>query len=537
MKGSYRQQSEIAVKGISDDLNALLEKYRHIVYSLSVDENITSAILEDKALQRPDLLKLYQKMYSALTGHIDDASIHVISLTDFPSFSTQQVPRSYYSADDEAARGVFSLSRSQPEKTPAVFNSFTNERGDSVMMTLCRAIRNSEDRIIGFIVLDINKSPIAAVSEEISDGILSHILIVDPLNNLVSDLIHSENDGNFSQMPFLSRIPENNPGFFVERDQMVIYHPLSLSPFQVTGIVPLNVILSNLDYLIRITLWVLFLCILLAVILAILVSRSISEPVHQLTLAMGKVEAGDLSVRISQERMDEIGLLYKRFNIMTDRIENLMIETLEEQRQLRVAERKALQAQINPHFLYNTLNTIKSIAKLEGIDKITSIVTQLGKLLRNTINSEREIVSLSESLELVESYLAIQKIRFGDRLNYRISVPEDLKNQQIPKLILQPLVENAVIHGLERKVYRGLISLNAYRLDHSLIIEIIDNGAGMTEKWTPNDEKESGGVGLSNVHRRLELLYGQPYGLNVNSEEDRGTEVTVSIPWIPGENK
>ncbi|MBI9100045.1 MAG: histidine kinase [Spirochaetaceae bacterium] len=449
MRGSYRQQSQVAVKGISDELNTLLEKYRHTVYLLSEDEEIIAAVLKNEPPLRPELLRLYKKIYTTLSGHIDDASIHIISLTDFPSFSSQQVPQSYYSADDDAANGLFTLSRSQPEKTMAIFNNCVNSRGDSVMMTLCRAIRDENDIIIGFIVLEINKQPIAAISEKKSQKILSHILIVDPENNLGNDLIHNENDGNFSPFPFLSRIPAGDPGFFIENGRMVIYHPLSLTPFQITGIVPLNIILSNLAYLVRITLWLLLLCILLAVLLAVLVSRSISGPVHHRTLAMGRVEAGDLSVRISQKRQDEIGFLYRRFNIMTGRIENLMIETLEEQQQLRVAERKALQAQINPHFLYNTLNTIKSIAKLEGVDQITSIVTQLGKLLRNTIDDEKEMVSLKDSLDLVESYLSIQKIRFGERLNYEISAPEELREQQIPKLILQPLVENAVIHGLE----------------------------------------------------------------------------------------
>ncbi|MDA3958997.1 sensor histidine kinase, partial [Oceanispirochaeta sp.] len=319
-------------------------------------------------------------------------------------------------------------------------------------------------------------------------------------------------------------------GLFTLNERMVIYTPLAVEPFVIAGTVPLNVVLSNLGYLIHITLWLLLFCIFLAVLLALLVSRSISRPVHSLTLAMGRVESGDLKVRIFDDRKDEIGLLFKRFNIMTGRIETLMVETREEQEKLRVAERKALQAQINPHFLYNTLNTIKSIAKLEGIDQITTIVTQLGKLLRHTIENENEIVPLKASLELIESYLAIQKIRFGKRLSYSIHVPDRYSQQPVPKLILQPLVENAVIHGLEQKMEPGMITLTAWDQEGDLILEVRDDGEGMSIQWSANEAAGSHSVGLSNVHRRLELLYGEPYGLTIESQPGEGTIIRVRIP-------
>jgi len=531
MKGSYKQQSQIAVKRISDDLNELLDKYRHTIYQISQDEEIIGAILGDKAPPRSERLKLYRKMYTAISGHIDDVSLHIISLTGFPSISTQQVPKTYLSADSEAAGGVFSLARLQPEKPWTVFNHYINERGDYVMMSFCRTIRNSQADIIGFAVMDINKLHISSLSEKENNDFFSQLLIVDPKNNLASDLNHSENDGNFSRLPFLSLIPDGDPGLFTEGERMIIHHPLNLSPFLIVGTVPLDVILSNLDYLLRITIWQLLFCIILAILLSYLVSRSISNPVHQLALAMGRVEAGNLAVRISSDREDEIGLLFKRFNVMTEQIESLMAKTMEEQEELRTAERKALQAQINPHFLYNTLNTIKSIAKLEGIDQITTIVTQFGKLLRNTIESEKEMVSLRESLDLVESYLAIQKIRYGERLNYRINVPSEFMNYHIPKLILQPLVENAVIHGLEKKIEPGLISLNAQRQNGNLVIGVRDDGIGMSETLKPEKKNESTGVGMSNVHRRLELLYGEPFGLRINSSPGTGTEIQVVVPW------
>ncbi|QEN08078.1 sensor histidine kinase [Oceanispirochaeta crateris] len=528
--GSYKQQGLIAIKGMSEDLNTLLERYRHTVYSLSSDDEIIAAILKDADPERSELLALYQKIYRALSGHIDHASLHVISRTGFPSFSTQQIPKSYLNMDDEAAGGLFALARKHPEKSWAVSNHFINERGNIVMMSLCRAVRDFDGTIIAYVVLDINKPYIAQISEEKNQDVFSQILIVNTSQNLVSDLRHSENDGNFSRLPFLSDIPDKLSGSFTKEDLLIIYTPLAVEPFVLVGALPLNIVLSNLSYLIRATLWLLLLCIILAVLLALLVSRSISRPVHSLTLAMGQVEEGDLSVRVSENREDEIGLLLKRFNIMTGQIETLVKETREEQEKLRVAERKALQAQINPHFLYNTLNTIKSIAKLEGIDQITTIVTQMGKLLRHTIDNEKEIVTLAESLVLVESYLSIQKIRFGTRLSYSIRIPEEYSDQPIPKLMLQPLVENAVIHGLEQKMGPGIITLRGWNQEKDLILEVQDNGKGIPPGQEQIGSSNSHGVGLSNVHRRLQLLYGAPYGLTIESQADKGTTIRIRVP-------
>ena len=245
---------------------------------------------------------------------------------------------------------------------------------------------------------------------------------------------------------------------------------------------------------------------------------------------MGKVEAGDLSVRISTLRNDEIGLLFQRFNVMTARLETLMEETLEEQRQLMIAERKALLSQINPHFLYNTLGTIKSAAKLEGVESIVTIVTGLGKLLRSTIESEEEFVSLGESLNLVESYLAIQRIRFGEKLSTEIIVPDELKPYLIPKLIIQPIVENGIIHGLEPKLGNGKILIDVNSDDHDIQIQVTDDGVGFRDPWSSDSGDGKSGIGLQNINKRLIIYYGDKYALQVNNLQEGGTSVVVRIP-------
>ena len=531
MKGSYKQQAEISIKRISEDLDEQLERLRHTVYQLSTDKLIVDAVEGDRSPGRQELLLLYQKMYQSLTGHIDHASLHIISLTSFPSISTQQIPDSYRGAGSDAASGLFDQARSRPEKTFARFNSFINSRGDAVMMTFCKAMTGSSGRLIGFIVLDINKKYLAETAEKGNGEFFSQILFVDPLNNLMVDLNHDQNDGNFSNMPDLAFIPLEDPGFVTRENRMIVHHPLELSPFQIAGSVPMNVVMSNLAYLIRITLWIFLLCLILAVTLAYLISRSISRPVHSLSLAMESVESGDLTVRMDPDRGDEIGLLYRRFNMMTSRIESLVRETKDEQEQLRIAERRALQAQINPHFLYNTLNTIKSLAKLNETEQVTKIVTEFSRLLRHSIDSRDDTVTIRESFELVESYLVIQKIRYGSRLSYSVRCEPEILSFPIPKLIVQPLVENAVVHGIEKKIAPGRIDVSAWKEEDRIFIEILDDGPGLDREMAPMDKGENCGVGLENVCRRLMLTYGEKSRFTMEEREKTGgTRVILSIP-------
>ena len=212
-------------------------------------------------------------------------------------------------------------------------------------------------------------------------------------------------------------------------------------------------------------------------------------------------------------------------------IDWLLKKTIEEQHEIRVAERKALQAQINPHFLYNTLNTIKSIAKIKGIAEITTIVTQLGKLLRNAIDSKSELVTVSETIELIEGYLSIQKIRHQERLNIEISIDNEILNCKILKLIIQPIVENAIMHGLEEKIGIGNLKILGQKKRNVLLFQIIDDGIGMTKKDILLLFEGKKGIGIINVQNRIKLYYGEKYGLDIKSKLNKGTSVSIIIPY------
>ena len=230
-----------------------------------------------------------------------------------------------------------------------------------------------------------------------------------------------------------------------------------------------------------------------------------------------------------QTGLVEFDKLAKDFNKMTSQLKALIDVTREEEAKLAEAERKELEDQLNPHFLFNTLNTIKALARLHGEDEIYTISIRLGKILRSALNNHESECSIGESINLVESYLMIQKIRFKDKINYTIDVEEDLIEMKTPKLIIQPLVENAIIHGLEPKTTPGHIDIRIYSFDDTISIIVEDDGIGFEQKALPEMSKE-GHVGLYNVYRRLELRYGKALNFKIKSTPGVGTTISISIP-------
>lgn len=221
---------------------------------------------------------------------------------------------------------------------------------------------------------------------------------------------------------------------------------------------------------------------------------------------------------------------------MVSRLRELWDNIIEKQRQLRRSELRALQAQINPHFLYNTLDSIKWLAKLNHVPEISTIATQLGKLLRTSISSEEELMTVEESLKNIQSYLEIQKIRYSDKFEVVLDINPDMNPYRIPKLILQPIVENAIQHGLDHKSDKGCLLIKGWMEEGKLFFEVTDNGVGIGEEKLKNihsgldlrTSKES--IGIHNVNRRIQLYYGEQYGLIVKSQLGIGTTVTL---WMP----
>ncbi|MFA6935481.1 MAG: sensor histidine kinase, partial [Sphaerochaetaceae bacterium] len=261
-------------------------------------------------------------------------------------------------------------------------------------------------------------------------------------------------------------------------------------------------------------------------------TKSIADPISDLIKSMQMLGKGLFKPRVKEARIKEIRDLDRSFNRMTAQIADLIETNKEEEAKLHTAERKALEAQINPHFLYNTLNTIKSLARINGQDEIYTIAVRLGKLLRANIDNDKALTSLGESFALVESYLIIQKIRFSSKLEYTIELEDSIAQIQTPKLILQPFVENAIGHGLEPKVGSWMLAVKGWKDGPRIHLSVEDNGVGFEDSLLKDLEslKDSGHVGVYNTYRRLRLHYGQSAYVSFSHRDEGGTRVDISFP-------
>ena len=268
-----------------------------------------------------------------------------------------------------------------------------------------------------------------------------------------------------------------------------------------------------------------------------ILSREITKPLRRLTESMSRVEKGQFAkANVDVTMENEIGSLGKSYNLMTERIHTLMEQNVYEQKQKRKNELKALQAQINPHFLYNTLDSIIWMSEAGQNDEVVEMTSALAKLLRQSISNDNEQVELRQEIEYVKNYLTIQKMRYQDKLEYTIEIEPDVCHVMIVKLVLQPIVENAIYHGIKYKGSKGTLRIRAYADGEDVCIAVEDDGIGMDETVLRNifDKRKKAhkqnGVGIPNVQNRLKLYYGEKYGIIYESRCGEGTRAIIRIP-------
>ena len=266
-------------------------------------------------------------------------------------------------------------------------------------------------------------------------------------------------------------------------------------------------------------------------------TNAIRTPIARLEKFAASLAGGDLQARAPETPVTELHELTQSLNTMAGRLQDLIDENRREQENLKKSELRALQAQINPHFLYNTLDAIVWLAEAGQSREVIHITRALSDFFRISLSQGKDWIPLSEEIKHLTGYLTIQKIRYRDILDYQIDIPEELGSCQVLKLLMQPLVENAIYHGVKHRRGRGLVRVTGRMEDSWLILEVADNGAGMTperlaqvREGLSGSGAESAGYGLFNVNKRIQLYYNQPQGVWIESRPGKGTSVTLKLP-------
>ena len=411
---------------------------------------------------------------------------------------------------------VFSVSRGIVDVNSSNFAGIIllNNKID-VLSNLCKKmIMVTEQRV--FIIDSLGKVIYDTVESNITHPIDSRLL------DEIEDITNGSKEMNYNGTKILAD-----------------FRTSDITGWKIVNLIPLSALNENIDQMRNTTVIITGILILVLSIFLFLVSSRIVKPIKKLVLLMKLIENGDFDVKLKFNTRDEVGQLAKTFNRMTHKVKKLINEVYVDKIKQKELEVQMLQNQINPHFLYNSLESIHMMAEINHDKETSKMVRDLGKILRYGISKQNETVTVREELNHLDDYINLQKVRFEDLFTITVNVDEALYEFPIIKLLLQPLIENAIYHGLDSREEGGRIEILGYKTEDLIIFEVADNGTGMEAGQVRklndylNDLKNSfKSIGLKNVHKRIKLRYGNEYGIEVFSKPEEGTKVRVTLPGL-----
>lgn len=544
---SYFMFSRTIEKQSSDFyMVSLTETDRKLMFALSEITTISNSAITQPVIQRalkyPD-----NELNHDAKQEINNLFIHHPMIDSFSLFSMDRLVYSYNESQDwsnVSAEPWYDAMRQADGRPvwsgPGENGSLASSRPVIIHARVIKDYYSLRD--IGSIVITIKPELLEQVFYDTATMESGNVLLVNRQGQIVYD--KSERYvGETVSFPFLN---EDSPdrAYYIDQyhdeKSLITYLPSHNPEWILIAITPTKVLQAE-STPIRNTAILLGLFSLLSAFLfdRFFVSRlvrSISNTVG----GMRRVEQGVFTrVAASNQQHDESDMLVQGFNKMSAQIEELLERVKMEQERKKEAELAALVAQINPHFIYNSLESINSMAVMHGNKDISKMVVSLGRLLRISISGAQELISLGTEFEHVRHYLNIQKHRFEDRFEFNMELPTELANYRTLKLIVQPVVENALYHAIEPMKQTGFIQIRAMEQAQEIMIDVIDNGPGFDEKvlmnlWDrPADKKyKDSGVGLRNVHERIRIRFGSPYGLMICSSPGEGSIVRIRVPKI-----
>lgn len=537
--GIYYQTSSVAIRQTTEQntrktiqqsgqfITSYLQKVKQTTSSLAENEKIKTYAQtpsQENAEQLRQLFATILKTDSDLVSAILVTKDGNLISTD-PELtmktSTDMMKEKWY--QDAIHKGAM------PILTPAR-RTVSHTIGEKWVISIMQEVVDKDGKNLGVVRLDIGYKTLEAYLDQLQLGKEGFTFIVNANHDFVyhpKKAVYSSNAEMKAMAPYLSvkngyvkskqayvsqyQIP--NSGWTLigvsSMEQLHAVQTQILWSFIGTGLFALGVCLIGIWFVLR--LWI--------------------KPLRDLQATILKVGSGHSDLRANETGSPELVDLARQFNIMLDRIDQLMIAVKEEEQNVRKYELQALSSQINPHFLYNTLDTIVWMAEFNDSKRVVEVTKSLAKYFRLALNQGHEQISLKDEIDHVRQYLFIQKQRYGQKLQYEIKELKQYDDYKIPKLILQPLVENAIYHGIKEMNRQGMIRVSVAENDTQLIVSIYDNGRGFVASETTNATLvRLGGVGLKNVNQRLQLQFGKSYHMEIKSEENTYMEIRLYFP-------
>lgn len=430
------------------------------------------------------------------------------------------------------------VSRVYPENTP----------GKSYGIIIGRTIKELyEGTQLGSIIMRINEDLFSDVYRNIDLGEGTEIFIVNSEGVVVStrndNIAFNEKYPEAELMQQINARPENTIETFeltiANEKNLTAYAPINDANWYIVSTIPFSYLTRETGQIARDIMGVSIIIFLLALFLSYIFTKSISDPLNNLVEAMNQVEEGNLEVEIDDQAQDELAEASYNFNQMVEELKRLLEDVKEKEKQKNDLEFKALQAQINPHFLSNILNTARLLADMQNADNLENFLASVINLLHLSMNNKEDFITVAKEVEYLKNYLNIQQFRLHNKFEVKFEIEENLMNYKIPRFLLQPVVENSIIHGISGKSGQGLIEIKGFTQNEQVIFTITDDGIGMTEQEIKDllsenkmNKGQFSGIGINNVKERIELYFGREYGIEIESLKGYFTTVKIILPEI-----
>lgn len=513
---------------VQNFFNPNLPNAVHKEYRLRISEAFLSSIIKNKDVMSIDFFNLKGDL--------------IYSTIPFNSLSTTNISPDFLSIMETSSdRLIYICSK----------NDYL---GIGPVIQFARKVRDSYQNFgngMGYMLISINQEAIADIIKNDISANSGFFFIEDSNGNIISETAKSQYilslHDKIAPIGFVNK--SSFDSIELNQKQYIIFNnPLEINSLNIKGIIPVAEIMKKVYPTIWLNLIIFIIHLLLIAMIVSLISYSITKPLRKMEKLMKEIQDGNFNVYMDYTGKDEIALLSYSFNNMVDKLNHLIFENYQskvKQSELLFLEKEAqlnaLQQQINPHFLYNTLESIKWMAYKINAIEICNMATALGSFFRGAITNGKGLITIQQEIEHLENYIYIQKIRYKGKLTVICDIHDEIRQCKTIKLILQPLVENAVIHSIEKMRNGGIITLRGFKSGDCICFEIIDNGKGMDQKTLssllgiisniiPKSEKSS--IGLDNVYKRLKLYFEDKSNFEIFSDENTGTTVRITFPVI-----
>jgi two-component system sensor histidine kinase YesM len=534
---------------IEDKLNDLLQITINIYYEDDLMEHLQTVDPQADTLEKYNRYKRqldrYSKRFPITVGSLTTLSIYttntsilqdeyfIIHVTD----SIRSQPW-YQEAFEAKGQSIFI--------EPFIREDEARNIGGNRFLSIVRLLNPySKSQIDNVLKLDIPEMELYRLFE--TEGINKDIYVLNQDNTIVSSTTRDSFGKKADTVPILKDIlktrKDNGKTYYDGNKNAVYFYEIksnsAIYKWKIITVVSSQTLLGKIHDTVNYSVFICLIIVVVTIVFVYFFSNTLTKRLKLLVMNMSKVSEGKFEVFVDCEGKDEISELARDFKIMVEKVNTLINEVYILDIKKKEAEFNALQSQINPHFLFNTMESIRMNLWNRQDYETSEVIQQFAMLLRKSIERTEDIITIKREIELVGTYLEIQKYRYREKLEYEIDIPEEILANVIPKFSLQPLVENAIYHGISLKKGKGFLRIGARKTEEGIEVLIEDDGIGIEEDKLQrireqladsNYMQEKGRIGVANVHQRIRLYFGNHYGLTISSSKGEGTEITILLP-------